>query len=154
MQMLLKADYMTALNAGHNIRRCIVCKKYFLVRSGVHALYCEGRCPLDERFTCRQYGSYEIQKELARDVPKIQAKITAFSRIRKDYQRGIITEEEMRRLKDAVRDRLFDALSSPGISNEAFKQSISSERLYPLYGIARQAKPRGRPRKMEDGDDV
>lgn len=60
----------------------------------------------------------------------------------------------MRRLKDAVRDRLFDALSSPGISNEAFKQSISSERLYPLYGIARQAKPRGRPRKMEDGDDV
>ena len=30
--------------AGHNIRRCIVCKKYFLVRSGVHALYCEGRC--------------------------------------------------------------------------------------------------------------
>ena len=109
---------------------------------------------MDECFTCRQYGSYEIQKELARDVPKIQAKITAFSRIRKDYQRGIITEEEMRRLKDAVRDRLFDALSSPGISNEAFKQSISSERLYPLYGIARQAKPRGRPRKMEDGDDV
>lgn len=70
LQMLLKADFMTALNAGHNIRRCIVCKKYFLVRSGVHALYCEGRCPLDERFTCRQYGSYEIQKELARDVPK------------------------------------------------------------------------------------
>lgn len=154
LQMLLKADYMTALNAGHNIRRCIVCKKYFLVRSGVHALYCEGRCPLDERFTCRQYGSYEIQKELARDVPKIQAKITAFNRIRKDYQRGAITEEEMRRLKDAVRDELFDALSSPDISNEDFKQSISSERLYPLYGIARQAKPRGRPRKVEDGDDA
>ena len=154
LQMLLKADYMTALNAGHNIRRCLVCKKYFLVRSGVHVLYCEGRCPLDERFTCRQYGSYEIQKELARDVPKTQAKITAFNRIRKDYQRGAITEEEMRRLKDAVRDELFDALSSPDISNEDFKQSISSERLYPLYGIARQAKPRGRPRKVEDGDDA
>ena len=26
--------------------------------------------------------------------------------------------------------------------------------LYPLYGIARQAKPRGRPRKVEDGDDA
>ena len=24
LQMLLKADYMTALNAGHNIRQCIV----------------------------------------------------------------------------------------------------------------------------------
>ena len=152
LQMLLKADYMTALNVGYNIRRCIVCKKYFLVRSGAHVLYCEGRCPLDERFTCRQYGSYEIQKELARDVPKIKAKITAFNRIRKDYQRGIITEEEMRRLKDAVRDRLFDALSSPDISNEAFERSISSQHLYSICRVARQARPRGRPRKAKDGD--
>ncbi|OUP65194.1 hypothetical protein B5F12_04145 [Pseudoflavonifractor sp. An176] len=152
LQMLLKADYMTALNAGYNIRRCIVCKKYFLVRSGAHVLYCEGRCPLDERFTCRQYGSYEIQKELARDVPKIKAKITAFNRIRKDYQRGIITEEEMRRLKDAVRDRLFDALSSPDISNEDFERSIFSQHLYPICRVARQARPRGRPRKAKDGD--
>ena len=60
----------------------------------------------------------------------------------------------MRRLKDAVRDRLFDALSSPDISIEDFKQSISSEHLYPIYGVSRQAKPRGRPRKVEDGDDV
>ena len=154
LQMLLKADYMTALNAGYNIRRCIVCKNYFLVRSGVHVLYCEGRCPLDERFTCRQYGSYEIQKEVARDVPKIKAKITAFNRIRKDYQRGIITEEEMRRLKDAVRDRLFDALSSPDISNEDFERSISSQHLYPICRVARQAKPRGRPRKAKDGEGV
>ena len=152
LQMLLKADYMTALNAGYNIRRCIVCKNYFLVRSGVHVLYCEGRCPLDERFTCRQYGSYEIQKELARDVPKIKAKITAFNRIRKDYQRGIITEEEMRRLKDAVRNRLFDALSSPDISNEDFERSISSQHLYPICRVVRQAKPRGRPRKAKGGD--
>ena len=154
LQMLLKADYMTALNAGYNIRRCIVCKKYFLVRSGAHVLYCEGQCPLDERFTCRQYGSYEIQKELARDVPKIKAKITAFNRIRKDYQRGIITEEEMRRLKDAVRDRLFDALSSPDISNEDFERSISSQHLYPICRVDRQARPRGRPRKVKDGDDA
>lgn len=152
LQMLLKADYMTALNAGYNIRRCIVCKNYFLVRSGAHVLYCEGRCPLDEHFTCRQYGSYEVQKELSRDVPKIKAKITAFNRIRKDYQRGIITEEEMRRLKDTVRDRLFDALSSPDVSNEDFERSISSQHLYPLCGVARQAKPRGRPRKTKGGD--
>lgn len=150
--MLLKADFMTALNAGHNIRRCIVCKKYFLVRSGTHVCYCEGRCLSDGRFTSRQYGSYEIQKELARDVPKIKAKITAFNRIRKDYQRGVITEEEMRQLKDAVRDKLFDALSSPDISNEDFKESISSVRIYPPYGISRQAKPRGRPRKAKDGN--
>lgn len=152
LQMLLKADYMTALNIGYNIRRCIVCKNYFLVRSGAHVLYCEGSCPLNERFTCRQYGSYEVQKERSRDVPKIEVKITAFNRIRKDYQRGIITEEGMRRLKDTVRDRLFDALSSCDISNEDFERSISSRHLYPLCRVARQAKPRGRPRKTKDGD--
>ena len=48
--------------------------------------------------------------------------------------------------------KLFDALNSPDVSNEDFKQSISSERLYPLFGIARQANPRGRPRKVKGGD--
>ena len=38
LQALMKADYMLALNSGHNIRRCIICQRYFLVRSGVHAL--------------------------------------------------------------------------------------------------------------------
>lgn len=60
----------------------------------------------------------------------------------------------MRRLKGAVRDRLFDALSSPDISNEDFERSISSQHLYPIYRVARQAKPRGRPRKAKDGDDA
>ena len=105
LQMLLKADYMTALNAGHNIRQCVVCKKYFLVKGGAHALYCEGDCPHAPQYTCRQFGTYEVQKELARDVPKIQAKLTAFERIRKDQKRDIITAEEARRLKDTVRDR-------------------------------------------------
>ena len=41
----MKADYMLALNSGHNIRRCIICGRYFLLKSGVHALYCEGACP-------------------------------------------------------------------------------------------------------------
>ena len=42
LQALMKADYMLALNSGHNIRRCIICGKYFMLKSGVHALYCEG----------------------------------------------------------------------------------------------------------------
>lgn len=85
-------------------------------------------------------------------MPKIKIKITAFHRIRKDYQRGAITEAEMRQLKDTVRDMLFDALNDPSLSNEAFEQSIASERLYEQFGIVRQARPRGRPRKRRDGE--
>ena len=147
LQMLLKADYMTALNAGHNIRQCVVCKKYFLVKGGAHALYCEGACPHAPQYTCRQFGTYEVQKELARDVPKLQAKLAAFERIRKDQKRDVITAEEARRLKDTVRNMLFDALNKADVSTEDFERSISSERLYPYCGITRKAKPRGRPRK-------
>ena len=38
VQAVLKADYMLALNSGHNIRQCIVCKRYFLLKTGAHAL--------------------------------------------------------------------------------------------------------------------
>ena len=53
---------------------------------------------------------------------------------------------------NAVRDRLFDALSSPHVSNEDFERSISLQHLYPICRVARQAKPRGHPRKAKDGD--
>ena len=56
LQTLMKADYMLAPNSGHNIRRCIICGKYFMLKSGVHALYCEGTCPHAPGYTCRQFG--------------------------------------------------------------------------------------------------
>ena len=108
LQALMKADYMLALNSGHNIRRCIICGKYFMLKSGVHALYCEGACPHAPGYTCRQFGTVEVQKELAKNNPKVKAKLTAFSRITKDMQRGAISQEDARRAKDHVRDRLYD----------------------------------------------
>ena len=50
--------------------------------------------------------------------------------------------EEMRHSKNAVRDKLFDALRSPNVFNVDLKESVSSERLYSLYGIFHQAKRR------------
>ena len=72
VQALLKADYMLVLNSGYNIRRCVICNRYFLLKSGAHALYCDGASPYDPRYSCRQFGTFEIQKELARDNPKMQ----------------------------------------------------------------------------------
>ena len=152
LQALMKADYMLALNSGHNIRRCIICGKYFMLKSGVHALYCEGACPHAPGFTCRQFGTVEVQKELARDVPKIKAKLTAFSRITKDMQRGAISQEDARRAKDYVRDLLYDALRDSEISVQKFTEQISTESVYQCCQITRLSKPRGRPRKAEAGE--
>ena len=154
MQAVLKADYMLALNSGHNIRRCAVCKQYFLLRTGVHALYCEGVCPVAPRFTCRQFGTTEVQKELAKDIPKVRVKQAAFERITKDQQREAITKEDARRAKDYVRDLLYDALRDQDFSLEEFERRIAPQALYTSCGIVRNAKPRGRPRKQRDGEST
>ncbi len=137
--------------SGHNIRRCIICGKYFMLKSGVHALYCEGACPHAPGYTCRQFGTVEVQKELAKNNPKVKAKLTAFSRITKDMQRGAISQEDARRAKDHVRDRLYDALRSPDISVEEFSEQISTAQVYEYCRITRVSKPRGRPPKAKAG---
>lgn len=152
LQALLKADYMTALNAGYNIRQCAICKRYFLVKSGAHALYCEGACPHAPQYTCRQFGSYTAQKELAGDIPKVRMKLAAFERIRKDRLRGIITEEEAKTLNRYVADLLYQALGEADFSNERFEELVSPGRLYTDCGITSKTRPRGRPRKVRDGD--
>ena len=154
LQALMKADYMLALNSGHNIRRCIICGRYFLLKSGVHALYCEGACPHAPGYTCRQFGTVELQKELAKDIPKVKVKVTAFARFTKDMQRGAISQEDARKAKDYVRDLLYDALRDANISVEAFEQRISSDRVYQHCGITRTANPRGRPPKKKAGEQV
>ena len=151
LQALMKADYMLALNSGHNIRRCIICGKYFMLKSGVHALYCEGACPHAPGYTCRQFGTVEVQKELSKDIPKVKAKLTTFSRITKDMQRGVISQEDARRAKDYVRDLLYDALRDSEVSVESFTEKIAAERVYKFCQINRLSKPRGRPPKPKAG---
>ena len=152
LQALMKADFMLALNSGHNIRRCIICGRYFLLKSGVHALYCEGACPHAPGYTCRQFGSVEVQKELAKNIPKVKVKVTAFSRITKDLSRDAISQKDARKAKDYVRDLLYDALRDANISVEAFEESVSSENVYQHCGITRTANPRGRPPKQKAGE--
>ena len=154
LQALMKADYMLALNSGHNVRRCIICGRYFLLKSGVHALYCEGACPHAPGYTCRQFGTVEVQKELAKDIPKVKVKVTAFARITKDMQRDAISQKDARKAKDYVRDLLYDALRDASISVEAFEESVSSENVYQRCGITRTANPRGRPPKEKAGEQV
>ena len=151
VQALLKADYMLALNSGYNVRRCLVCQKYFLAKSGAHILYCEGTSPYMPRFTCRQYGSAKIQKELAKDNPKIAAKNRAFDRIDQDRKRGNISTEGCRKAKDYARDLLYDALRTADFTVEEFERRLESDNMYPACGVRRLKKSRGRP-KTKGGD--
>ena len=154
LQSVLKADYLRALNSGRNIRRCLVCGRYFLVTSGAHALYCEGSCPHKPEYTCRQFGAYDKQKELAKDNPKLGVRVRANARITKDMQRGRITSEEARRAKDYVRDHLYEALRQPDYSVADFESAVSTEKVYSFCGITRTANPRGRPKAVGESDEL
>ena len=152
LQALLQADYMLCLNSGYNIRRCLVCGRYFLLKSGVHALYCENTCPYDPRFTCRQFGTVEVKRELARDVPKLDIWRKAHGRITKDMQRGNISREAARMAKDYARDLLYDAMRDPDWSLERFEEALTPEKLYTACFITRTTRQRGRPPKEKAGD--
>ena len=96
----------------------------------------------------------EVQKELAKDIPKVKVKVTAFARITKDLSRNAISQKDARKAKDYVRDLLYDALRDANISVEAFEESVSSENVYQHCGITRTANPRGRPPKKKAGEQA
>ena len=151
LQALMKADYMLALNSGHNIRRCIICGKYFMLKSGVHALYCEGACPHAPGYTCRQFGTVEVQKELAKNNPKVKAKLTAFSRITKDMQQGSYLSGGCQKSQGSCARPALRCAAQPDISVEEFSEQISTAQVYEYCRITRVSKPRGRPPKAKAG---
>ena len=148
LQTLLKLDFYKGLEAGHLIRRCENCGRYFLLQKGYHTKYCDLPNPTHPKYTCAQLG-YRLRgvKEEAEDSPLSQALYRCFQRIDKDRSRGNITAEERTLLREKAKELYHTARTKPGMSYEAFNTSLSAERLYPLCGVQRKSNPRGRPKR-------
>ena len=148
LQTLLKADFYGALEAGYTIRRCEYCKRFFLCKDGRRTKYCDRPAPDDPTHTCAQLGYrfYGI-KEAAGDDPRAQSLRRCRQRIDKDFARGKISAEERERLYQKAKDLFHRAETRPGVSFDQFERSLASENLYPLCGIQRKGKSRGRPKK-------
>ena len=148
LQTMLKLDFYKALEAGHLIRRCENCGRYFLLQKGYHTKYCDLPNPTNPKYTCAQLG-YRIRgvKEEAEDSPLTQALYRCFQRIDKDKTRGNITAEERELLREKARELYHTARTKTGTSYEAFNTSLSKEKLYPLCSVQRKSNPRGRPKQ-------
>ena len=148
LQTMLKLDFYKGLEAGHLIRRCENCGRFFLLRKGYHTKYCDLPNPTTPKYTCAQLG-YRIRgvKEEAEDSPLSQALYRCFQRIDKDRSRGNITAEERTLLREKAQELYHTARTKPGTSYEAFNTSLSTEELYPLCGVQRKSRPRGRPKQ-------
>ena len=148
LQTMLKPDFYKALEAGHLIRRCENCGRFFLLRKGYHTKYCDLPNPTNPKYTCAQLG-YRLRgvKEEAEDSPLSQALYRCFQRLDKDCSRDNITTEERLRLREKAQELYHTARTKPGISYEAFNASLSAAELYPLCGVQRKSRPRGRPKR-------
>lgn len=76
-----------------------------------------------------------------------QAFYRCFQRIDKDKSRGNIMAEERELLREKAQELYHTARTRPGTGYEAFNTSLSKEKLYPLCGVERKSKPRGRPKR-------
>ena len=148
LRTLLKADFYHALMVGYTIRRCECCGRYFLQKKAYRTKYCDQPNPDNPKYTCAQIGRRSRGiKELKKDDPKSQALQRCLDRIDSDLSRECITEADRQKLRKKAEDIFFHARTTPTVSADALDASLQSENLYPLVGVVRKSKPRGRPKK-------
>ena len=148
LQALLKMDFYKALEAGHIIRRCEYCGRFFLLKKAYHTKYCDKPSPDQPKYTCAQLGYRKNGiKERIADNPKAQVLRRCLQRIDKDHYRGIISDEERTRLKSKAQDLYFEAMTHSEITSEELEETLSSQKLYANCNVERMTAPRGRPKK-------
>lgn len=150
LQTLLKLDFYKGLAAGHLIRKCELCGRFFLLQKGYHTKYCDSPNPDNPRYSCAQLG-YRMRgiKESAADSPLTQALFRCYQRIDKDKSRGNIMADEQMRLRAKAEELYHEAKTQAGMPYAAFNESLASKNLYPLCGVSRKSKPVGRPKKQD-----
>ncbi len=146
--MLLKIDLYKALEAGHLIRQCEYCGRFFLLTKRLHTKYCDNPAPDNPKFTCAQMGYRQSRrKENPEDDPKAEALRRCLNRITQDCSRKVITEEERDLLKEKAKELYHDAKIRSGVTYEEFETSLASKNLYPLCGVKKKSNPVGHPKK-------
>lgn len=148
LQALLKMDFYKALEAGYTIRKCSYCGRYFLLKDARHTKYCDRPSPSNPKYTCAQLGyHFRAIKETAGDNPRSQSLRRCLQRIDRDVSRGVITAEDKVVLYKKAKGLFHAAETEAGTSYETFEQMLQSKNLYPLCGVVRKSKPRGRPKR-------
>lgn len=150
--MLLTVDFYKALGAGHLIRQCEYCGRFFLLTKRLHTKYCDNPAPDNPKFTCAQMGYRQTRrKEQPEDDPKADSLRRCLNRITQDCSRKVITEEERDLLKAKAKELYHEAKIRSGVTYEEFETSLASRNLYPLCKVKRRSNPVGHPKTEKVG---
>jgi hypothetical protein len=150
--MLLTVDFYKALGAGHLIRQCEYCGRYFLLTKRLHTKYCDNPAPDNPRYTCAQMGYQKSRKkEQPEDDPKADSLRRCLNRITQDCSRKRITPEERDGLKAKANEIYHEAKIRSRVTYEEFENALASKNLYPLCSVIRKSNPVGRPKAEKAG---
>lgn len=150
--ILLKIDFYKALEAGHLIRQCEYCGRFFLLTKRLHTKYCDNPAPDNPKYTCAQMGYRQSRrKEQPEDDPKADSLRRCLNRITQDCSRNIITPEERDILKAKANELYHEAKIRSGVTYEEFETSLASKNLYPLCKVKRRSNPVGHPKTEKAG---
>lgn len=150
--LLLTVDFYKALGAGHLIRQCEYCGRFFLLTKRLHTKYCDNPAPDNPKYTCAQMGYRKNRKkEQPEDDPKADSLRRCLNRITQDCSRNIITPEERDLLKAKANELYHEAKIRSGITYEEFETSLASKNLYPLCKVKRKSNPVGHPKAEKAG---
>jgi hypothetical protein len=150
--MLLTVDFYKALGAGHLIRQCEYCGRFFLLTKRLHTKYCDNPAPDNPKYTCAQMGYQKSRKkEHTKDDPKADSLRRCLNRITQDCSRKRITPEERDGLKAKANEIYHEAKIRSRVTYEEFENALASKNLYPLCSVIRKSNPVGRPKAEKAG---
>ena len=131
-------DFFEGLHYGHYLRRCPICKKYFLMQSARRTVYCSGLSPYvvrEKRMTCRAYGAYLSHKEHAKDDPVTDIYMRRCAAIRSEASRGTISKRFASAAKKLAKDHKQMAQSDHDYAVTQYEKDMTREKLYYDTGI-------------------
>ena len=137
LQSFLKMDFMKAVMAGHVIRRCQNCKRFFLLTQGYKTIYCDRPLADNPKRTCRQQGAKNIAKQKAAGNPVLRGYNKAYQRVTADKNRGRITTEEWRAVKRALANTR-DMAKAGRLSDREAEARMQPQALYQALNIMRK----------------
>lgn len=125
-------DLMNGLHCGHAPFLCENCGRYYLATTGYMTKYCDGVSPQNQKYTCRQYGALNHQKEQNKNHPIYRLFKTRTNSIRKQHERGQISAELRKTaitLAETYRDKaLFDnAYAAAGYARDMELANLCAE---------------------------
>lgn len=107
-----------------SIRKCEICKNYFVPPHRSDTKYCESTCPEDESMSCKEYAAKKLayQRQQADELKRIVGKIRSDKNRRARENEGIEIHELTKQYFLAENRKKAEAFKKGEITAEGYRE--------------------------------